>query len=93
MIERIPGGILIDVRVIPRAAKSGVAGTRDGALLVRLNAPPVDGAANADLIDVIATALDVPKRAVTIVSGEHRRLKRVRVAGITESAAQARLNH
>ena len=71
------------MRVIPRAAKSGLAGTRDGTLLVRLHAPPVDGAANAELIAVLATALGVPKRAITLVSGERSRQKRVRVSGLT----------
>jgi uncharacterized protein (TIGR00251 family) len=92
VIESTPQGIVIHVRVIPRAAKSGLAGTRDGAVLVRLNAPPVDGAANAELIDVIARVLDVPRRAVTIVSGVRSRLKRVQVTGITQSEALARLS-
>jgi uncharacterized protein (TIGR00251 family) len=74
---------IIDVRVIPRAGKSGIAGTRGDALLVRLNAPPVDGAANAELIKVVAEALGVPKRAVSIVSGERSRRKRVRIEGVT----------
>jgi uncharacterized protein len=91
MVRGTAGGILIDVRVIPRAARSGVAGTRDGALLVRLNAPPVDGAANVELIQVIADALGVPRRSVTLVSGDRSRQKRVRVTGISEDAARARL--
>jgi hypothetical protein len=74
---------VIEVRVIPRASKSGIAGVRDGALLVRLNAPPVDGAANAELIEVLSDAFGVPKRAVSIVSGERSRQKRVRVEGVT----------
>jgi uncharacterized protein (TIGR00251 family) len=72
---------LLTIRVIPRASRSGVDGMRDGAIVVRLNAPPVDGAANQALIDVLAIALDVPKRSVSIVSGERARLKRVRVDG------------
>lgn len=87
MIASTTGGILIDVHVIPRAAKSGLAGTRDGALLVRLNAPPVEGAANAELIEVLARALGVPRRAVTLVAGERSRRKRVRVAGLTVAEA------
>jgi len=75
------------VRVIPRASKPGIAGTRDGALLVRLKAPPVEGAANSELIEVLAKALGVPKRDVTIVSGERSKLKRVSVSGITEQDA------
>ena len=91
MIQATPEGVIISVRVIPRAGKSGVAGTRGGALLVRLTAPPVEGAANAELIEVLASALGVPKRRVSIVSGEHARQKRVRVAGIDAATAEARL--
>jgi uncharacterized protein (TIGR00251 family) len=81
--------VTLDVRVIPRAARSGLAGTRDGVLLVRLTAPPVEGAANAALIEVLAKALRVPKRALTIVGGERSRLKRVRVEGVTEEFVRA----
>ncbi len=91
MIESTPGGIVIAVRVVPRAGRSGIAGTRDGALLVRLNAAPVDGAANDELIELLAGALDVPKRAVSIVSGGRSRSKRVRVAGIAVDDARSRL--
>jgi uncharacterized protein (TIGR00251 family) len=93
VIETTPEGVVITVRVIPRAGRSDVAGTRDGALLVRLNAPPVEGAANEELIEVIANALRVPKRAVTIVSGEGRRTKRVRVAGVDADHVASRLPH
>ena len=69
--------------MIPRASKPGIAGTRDGALLVRLKAPPVEGAANSELIQVISDALGVPKRSISIVSGQHARLKRIVVHGVT----------
>ena len=83
---------VLKVRVIPRAKRSGVGGMRGDAWLIRLQAPPVDGAANEELISVLAKLLDVPKRAVTIVAGERSREKRVRVAGIDAAAAQARLS-
>ena len=83
---------MIEVRVIPRAGRAGIAGTRDGALLVRLNAPPVEGAANAELVETLARALSVPRRAVTIVSGERSRQKRVKVDGIAESQARMKLD-
>ena len=86
-------GVIIDVRVIPRAGKSGVAGVRDNAVLVRLNAPPVEGAANAELIAIIAHALGVAKRAVAIVSGDRSRQKRVRIDGVTLAHAASRLPH
>ena len=64
---------------------------RDGALLVRLAAAPVDGAANEELIETLARALHVPKRDITIASGERSRNKRVRVAGMDAAAAIAKL--
>jgi uncharacterized protein (TIGR00251 family) len=91
LIQAIRDGVIITVRVVPRAGKSGLAGTRGDALLVRLQAPPVEGAANLELVSVLASALDVPKRAVSIVAGERSRLKRVHVSGIDAKTAAARL--
>jgi uncharacterized protein (TIGR00251 family) len=88
---RSDNGELIDVRVVPRAGRSGVAGVRDGALLVRLAAAPVDGAANAELIAVLADALHLPKRSIQIVSGDRSRAKRVRIDGMTPAAVRAAL--
>ena len=82
---------IIDVRVIPRASKSGIAGMRGDALLVRLAAPPVDGAANAELIEILSAVLGVPTRALSIVSGERSRQKRVRVDGLTRELVDAKL--
>ena len=81
----------VDVRVIPRAGRSTIAGMRDGAVVVRLAAAPVDGEANAALIDLLARTLKVPKRAITIVAGEKSRTKRVRIAGLDRDTAVARL--
>ena len=81
----------LEVRVAPRAGRSGFAGLRDGALLVRLASAPVDGAANDELIALIAKALRIPKRDITIVSGERSRSKRIRIAGIDRDQALARL--
>jgi uncharacterized protein len=81
----------LTIRVIPRAKTSEIAGTRDGALLVRLAAAPVDNAANEELVALLAALLSVPKRAVTIASGERGRLKRITVEGIDTTAALARL--
>jgi uncharacterized protein (TIGR00251 family) len=77
--------------VIPRAPRSRVDGERGGAILIRLAAPPVDGAANAALVAFLAEALDLPRRSVTIVAGETSRDKRVRIDGLDESAVRARL--
>jgi uncharacterized protein (TIGR00251 family) len=74
---------IVNIRVIPRAHKTGLAGERDGALLVRLAAAPVEGAANAALIDFLADKLDLPRRNIRIVAGERSRQKRVAIAGMT----------
>jgi hypothetical protein len=81
----------LEIRVIPRAGRSGFGGLRDGTLLVRLAAAPVDGAANDELIALLAKTLRIPRRAVTIVSGERSRTKRVRIAGIDREQALERL--
>ena len=72
--------IHVTVRVVPRASKPGIAGTRGGALLVRLQSPPVEGAANEELIQVVAKAFGAAKRDVTLVSGAQSKLKRVAIA-------------
>lgn len=80
------GGAILSVRVTPRASRDSIA-TGEQWLAVRLRAPPVDGAANAALIVFLADRLAVPKSAISIVSGESARLKRVRVAGDPERLA------
>jgi uncharacterized protein (TIGR00251 family) len=78
--------VTIDVRVIPRARKTEYGGERDGAFVIRLAAPPVDGAANDALVDFLSATLNVPRRAIRIVSGERGRRKRVEIDGITMDA-------
>ena len=84
-------GLTLRVRVQPRASKDALAGERDGALVVRLKAPPVDGAANQALTRFLGEALDVAPSAVRIVSGAGGRNKLVAVAGIDVATARARL--
>jgi len=90
-IAAIDGGIVLSIRVFPRSGRSAFAGERDGQLVVKLTAPPVDGAANEELIALLAKTLGVPKRAVSIVSGETSRQKRVRVDGVSIDDASVRL--
>jgi len=77
--------------VIPRAKKTEVAGRRGDALVVRIAAPPVEGAANAALIDFLAARLGVARRAVRILSGDHGRDKRVAVDGVRAADVTAAL--
>jgi uncharacterized protein (TIGR00251 family) len=77
------GAVRFSVRVQPRAARSGVAGLHGGALRVRLSAPPVDGAANEELVELLAERLGVPRRDVSIVGGAASRSKLVEVRGVS----------
>jgi uncharacterized protein (TIGR00251 family) len=83
--------VTLNVRVIPRSARSAIAGRRGEAILVRLSAPPVDGAANEALVELLARTFDRPRRNVTIVAGARSRDKRVNIEGLSETAGWARL--
>ncbi|HNV74115.1 MAG TPA: DUF167 domain-containing protein [Gemmatimonadaceae bacterium] len=85
-VEERAGGVRFAVRVQPRASRSEVAGIQQGALKVRLQAPPVDGAANEALVDFLADSLDVPRRMIRIVSGESSRSKVVEALGVSVAA-------
>ncbi|HEY0377596.1 MAG TPA: DUF167 domain-containing protein [Pyrinomonadaceae bacterium] len=76
------GALVFTVRVVPRASRSGVAGEQGGALRVRVAAPPVDGAANEELVRTLARALGVAPRDVEITSGHASKLKQVRVTNV-----------
>lgn len=80
------------VRVVPRAQRDAVGGVREGALLVRLVAPPVEGRANAALQAVLAEALGVRRNQVSIRTGERSRTKVVRVDGIGPAALEPLLS-
>lgn len=84
-------GVRFAVHVQPRARHPGIDGTHGDALRVRVQAPPVEGAANDAVIAVIARALGVPARAVQIAAGHSGRQKLVDVDGIDAGAARARL--
>jgi uncharacterized protein (TIGR00251 family) len=74
-------GLTFAVRVVPRASTSAVGGEYNGALRVRISAPPVDGAANQELTRVLARSFRVPQNAVEIISGSNSKNKIVRLQG------------
>ena len=82
--------LVLSVRVTPRAARNAVALT-DHHLLVRLTAPPVDGAANDALLALLAERLHMPRRALTLVRGAASREKLVAVQGLTDVEAVSAL--
>ena len=70
-------GVVVNVHVIPRSKRTAISGTREDALLVRLSAPPVEGAANDALVEFLASRLQVPRRAIRLLSGGRGRRKRI----------------
>jgi len=85
------GGVRFEVQAKPRSRKSRVAGVRESALVIQLAAPPVDGAANAELVETLAAVLSVPRRDVVLVRGESARTKLVEVRGLAVDEVRARL--
>jgi len=79
------GAIIFAVRVTPRASRDAIEGEYQGALKVRLTAPPVEDRANEALRRLLAESLNVPVSAVRIVAGEKSRTKRVSVSGATQT--------
>lgn len=77
------GSIVFTAHVIPRASRSEIAGEMDGAVKVRVSSPPVDGAANTEIVKLFAKALRVPRSSIAIVSGAASRTKRIRIDGVT----------
>jgi hypothetical protein len=83
------GSVVFAVRVTPRASRDAIEGEYQGALRVRLTAPPVEDRANNALRRLLAARLNVPVSAVRIVGGEKSRNKRVAVAGVTMAQVAA----
>jgi len=81
--------IRVAVHVQPRASRSEIVGQHGAALKVRLQAPPVDGAANDALVRLLADALGVSQRSVRVVAGATSRAKTVEIDGTTEDAVRA----
>ena len=79
------------VRVTPRSSRNQVLGLRDGVVAIKLQAPPVDGAANAALLAYVAEQLGVPRREVTLVRGDTSRSKWIAVKGLSAKDLQQRL--
>ncbi len=83
---------VVSVRVSPRGGRNAVIGVRaDGVLLVRVAAPPVDGAANHALIELVAETFAVRRGCVTLLSGETGRDKRLEIAGLTQEQGSTTL--
>ena len=77
------GAIIFTVRVAARASKSEIVGEHGGALRVRIAAPPIDGAANAELTKLLAKTFGVSKNEVEIVGGQTSKTKQIKIVNLT----------
>jgi uncharacterized protein (TIGR00251 family) len=92
VLDERAGGVRFSVHVRPRSSRSAILGVREGALDVALTSPPVDGAANSELVALLARALEVRRGSVSIAVGASSRGKVIEVNGILPDDARARLS-
>ena len=88
-LTETPDGAVLNLRIVPRAAKNAIQGELGDALKIRLCAPPVDGAANAALIEFLAETFDLPRARVQLLSGATSRTKRVLLSGSPSSMVRS----
>ena len=86
-----PAGAVLNLRIVPRAAKNAIQGEHGDALKIRLCAPPVDGAANAALVEFLAETFALPRARVQLLSGATSRTKRVLLAGMVADEIRTKL--
>ena len=84
--------ITFNVRVVPRSSRSEIVGEIDGVMKVKLTSPPVEGAANSELIKLIAGKLGVSRSAVEIIGGDTSKTKRLKVTGVTAEQVRSLLD-
>lgn len=90
-IEETRKGLFLRVRVQPGASANAIDGMRDGALKIRISAPPVEGAANKAVIDYLSGILNVRKSALEIASGQSSRAKRLKIDGVSAAMLGAKI--
>jgi len=86
VVRRDGERVIFTIRVTPRASANAVGGEQDGALLVRVTAPAVEGRANQAVVELLAEALDVPRSAIHVERGAAARTKRVSIPKGAEAA-------
>jgi len=91
MIREHAGSVTVDVLVQPRASRAKVGPIHDGRLKVAVTSPPVDGEANAAVIELFAKQLGVAKGAVEVIAGQSSRRKTLRITGVTAAAVESLL--
>ncbi|MBS1969910.1 MAG: YggU family protein [Bdellovibrionales bacterium] len=91
MITKTDRGVKLTLFIQPKASKNEIIGPHNGALKVKITAPPVDGKANAELVEFLSEILEIPKRQIEILKGETGRNKTVEITGLTAEEVAAKL--
>lgn len=91
-IREKAGGVTIECRVTPRAGRSRIKGVREGVLEIALASPPVEGRANAALVEFLAGLLRARRSSISIIGGERSRNKVVFVEGISADEVSKKLS-
>jgi uncharacterized protein (TIGR00251 family) len=92
MFKESNGAVTFAIKVLPRASRNQVSGIEGDAVKIRLHAPPVEGKANAALIEFLAEILGVRRAQIEMVSGQTSRHKLVRVRGMTAREIESKLS-
>jgi hypothetical protein len=90
-LQSTPGGVLLRVKVQPRAPRNAIAGPLGDELKIKITAPPVDSAANEALVGFLAECLGCPRRGVELVHGHKSPHKVLRLHGVTVERAAEKL--
>ncbi len=88
-LKALPDAVELSVLVQPRASRTRVVGEHDGLLKLQLAAPPVDGEANAALLEFLAKRLGVPRRQLSLIAGDASRRKRITIQGVDAAQVEA----
>jgi TIGR00251 family protein len=91
MIESINGGVKLHLFIQPKSSKNEIVGIHDGKLKIKITAPPVDGKANAELVEFLSDILDIPKRQIEITKGDTGRNKTVIITGISQEIIEQKI--
>ena len=90
-IEKIEGGVVLTIKVVPGSSRTCIAGNLGGMLKIKIAAPAEKGKANKSLIDFLAETLGVRKNDVRILSGQTNPVKRIKFLGVTAEQLMSRL--
>lgn len=85
------GRLIVELHVVPGSKKTQVSGLHDNRLKIKISSPPVEGKANAEIIEFFARLFDIPKRQVEIVRGELGRSKTIALTGITSQIFHSKI--